>query len=610
MTGTVVIEGDDAFDIVLTAAASSDAVTAVTLADLQMYGWWAEGTNGVHIKDESGAAVKAEYTVVLENLRMSDHYGGVRVDKAVDSGRTGNIVIRNSKMDRRSGPGAGVYLNACDMVEPFHEVVLTVSNSSIHQQGHRPGTGVHNDCGYLKVIGSAIVGGHDGVSASGGRIGKGSSAGVAAPTKTEIINATINGGGGVGVSVWKDSSSVKPELLIVNSTITDNNARGEFVVGGIRTMWKGAGQHDGERFDVEIFNSVVAGNTGMQCELADSLVGEAESGNASSDDSCGFGLVRSGFGLGELGQWFDGKKGWELRTRAVNRHSPLIDAVTGPHCPHEKAPTDARGVSRPQGSACDIGAYAAEYAELEGRMWGRDRYGTAAAMSRETFAPRAGAVYLGAGADFPDALAGSAASGGASPILLVTKDTIPEATWAELKRLRPDRIVVLGGTAAVSAAIVEYLDQDLPSDVSRLAGADRYSTAAGVSAAHFGPGTPVAFVARGENYPDALAGGPAAAKLGGPILLTQKGALPPATASELRRLKPKRIVVLGGTAAVSGAVEKALRAHTTGKVSRLAGADRYSTAAALSAAHFDPGSRWRLWPRARTSPTRWRVERL
>ena len=100
----------------------------------------------------------------------------------------------------------------------------------------------------------------------------------------------------------------------------------------------------------------------------------------------------------------------------------------------------------------------------------------------------------------------------------------------------------------------------------------------------------MAFVATGESYPDALAGGPAAARLGGPILLTQKGTLPAATVSELRRLKPKRIVVLGGTGVVSAAVEKALRAHTSGEVSRLAGADRYSTAAAVSAAHFGPGA--------------------
>ena len=200
-------------------------------------------------------------------------------------------------------------------------------------------------------------------------------------------------------------------------------------------------------------------------------------------------------------------------------------------------------------------------------------------------------IYLNAtGADSPDALAGAAASGGAGPILLVTKDSIPVATLSELRRLTVKRIVVLGGRGVVSAAVEEELSEEAYWETSRQAGPSRYSTAAAVSVAHFKPAAPVAFVATGEDFPDALTGGPAAARLGGPILLTQKGTLPAATVSELRRLKPKRIVVLGGTGVVSAAVEKALRAHTSGEVSRLAGTDRYSTAAAVSAAHFDPGA--------------------
>ena len=196
-------------------------------------------------------------------------------------------------------------------------------------------------------------------------------------------------------------------------------------------------------------------------------------------------------------------------------------------------------------------------------------------------------MYKRQGVNFPDALAGSAASGGSGPILLVTKDAIPGATLAELKRLKPKRIVVLGGTGVVSAAVEAALKGHAAT--TRQAGADRYSTAAKISAEHFGPGAATAFVATGADFPDALTGGPAAAKAGGPILLTQKDKLPAATVSELRRLKPKRIIVLGGTGVVSDAVEKALAGYTSGNVSRLAGADRYSTGGAISKDGFDPG---------------------
>ena len=63
----------------------------------------------------------------------------------------------------------------------------------------------------------------------------------------------------------------------------------------------------------------------------------------------------------------------------------------------------------------------------------------------------------------------------------------------------------------------------------RIAGADRYSTAATLSRAHFPAGVPVAFVATGRNFPDALAVGPVAGMQGGPVLLTDPNSLPQAT---------------------------------------------------------------------------------
>jgi len=222
------------------------------------------------------------------------------------------------------------------------------------------------------------------------------------------------------------------------------------------------------------------------------------------------------------------------------------------------------------------------------RLAGKDRYVTAAVISGETFTPGVDVVYVATGVNFPDALAGSAASGGKGPILLVTKDSIPSATLTELKRLKPKRIVVLGGTGVVSEGVESALKRH--ATTTRQAGRDRYSTAAKISAEHFGSGAATAFVATGADFPDALTGGPAAAKAGGPILLTQKDKLPAATVSELRRLKPQKIVVLGGTGVVSAAVEKALASYTSGKVSRLAGADRYSTGGAISKDGFDQGA--------------------
>ncbi len=125
--------------------------------------------------------------------------------------------------------------------------------------------------------------------------------------------------------------------------------------------------------------------------------------------------------------------------------------------------------------------------------------------------------------------------------------------------------------------------------VTRYQGADRYDTSAAIVDANYSPGVPVVYIASGLNFPDALAGGAAAANAGGPLLLVEPSAIPPAVASELTRLSPASIVVLGGSPAVSDVVVTALQSYTTGTVTRVAGADRYATAADL-AASFPAGS--------------------
>lgn len=221
------------------------------------------------------------------------------------------------------------------------------------------------------------------------------------------------------------------------------------------------------------------------------------------------------------------------------------------------------------------------------RLAGADRYSTAVAISKDSFSPGVDAVYIATGSDFPDALAGGPAAAAAnSPILPVAKDLIPSAIKSELTRLAPKKIVILGGTGAVSDAVEDQLDAYTTGAVIRLAGSDRYSTAANISADSFAANVPVVYISTGLNFPDALAGGPVAGIAGGPILLVGT-VVPGATKTELSRLKPAKIVILGGTGVVSTDVEADLKKYTNGAVTRLAGYDRYSTAAAISASMFD-----------------------
>ncbi|MCD2444058.1 cell wall-binding repeat-containing protein [Agromyces sp. SYSU K20354] len=137
--------------------------------------------------------------------------------------------------------------------------------------------------------------------------------------------------------------------------------------------------------------------------------------------------------------------------------------------------------------------------------------------------------------------------------------------------------------AGLQTAAVQTVPEPIPDGVTRLSGASRYETAVAVSRLH-APGVPVAFVASGADFPDALAGASAAALAGGPLLLTQPTQLPSVVLDELRRLAPARIVLIGGVGAVAAGVQSAL--HRVAPTTRLAGVDRYATGLAIVRSTF------------------------
>lgn len=115
----------------------------------------------------------------------------------------------------------------------------------------------------------------------------------------------------------------------------------------------------------------------------------------------------------------------------------------------------------------------------------------------------------------------------------------------------------------------------------RLHGRDRIATAVALSRNAFPAGAPVAVVAAAGSFADALAAVPAAAAVGGPVLLNPSERLHPGVARELDRLGAEEVVLAGGPAAQRPAVADELRARGH-RVRRVAGADRYATAAALA----------------------------
>ena len=232
----------------------------------------------------------------------------------------------------------------------------------------------------------------------------------------------------------------------------------------------------------------------------------------------------------------------------------------------------------PGGSANPSPTPIANHRSVE-RMAGDDRFVSSANVAQDAFNAPVPVVILATGGGFADALAaGPAGAHLRGPVLLTTRDRLPDSVANELARLRPQRIIVLGGIAAISDTVFHEASRYGP--VERVSGPDRYETAGALSRAIFHEPVRRLLIATGEDFPDALAGIGAAPD--GPMLLVTETDLPIATESELYRLGPFEIFVLGGPSAVSDTVVAKIRAATGAVVERLSGTDRFATAVEIT----------------------------
>lgn len=251
------------------------------------------------------------------------------------------------------------------------------------------------------------------------------------------------------------------------------------------------------------------------------------------------------------------------------------------------------------------------------RISGSSRYGTAAKVSR-TIWPMTdlwgsypwdateppydpGCIIVASGENWPDALAGAAFASASDGVLLLTrKDSLPDETAAEMKRLMtrafgydpadlthgaPMTVYILGGTGAVSQGVEDSIAAfDGVGVMQRLSGDSRYETAAAISeqyATDLGL-SGRAFVVGGATPWDALAAGSIAGYAGNvPVLMTTKSDVPTVTVDFLNDYGITNVVVIGGESAIDAAAFAELGA-TVPSVTRVFGANRYATAAAVA----------------------------
>lgn len=221
---------------------------------------------------------------------------------------------------------------------------------------------------------------------------------------------------------------------------------------------------------------------------------------------------------------------------------------------------------------------------------GATRYDTAVAISQSGWPNSAPAVVLARGDIAADALvSGVLAHKVQGPLLLSKPNELPAAVANELKRLKPSKVILVGGRGALSPQVETKVRNLLgPSvTVQRIEGATRYATAVRVAEV-FGTGVREAVIATGLNdSPDALTVAPYAARRGMPILLEDSDQkLRPEIVNYLRNRSIERVYLIGGTGVLPEALKTQLNQLGVREVERISGPDRYATAVQVAERWF------------------------
>ena len=223
------------------------------------------------------------------------------------------------------------------------------------------------------------------------------------------------------------------------------------------------------------------------------------------------------------------------------------------------------------------------------RYGGADRYATSLLVAEAVAADAGGQldhVVMVSGRHWQDAVVAAAVAGQVrGPVLMTPPGGVRDDALAFVERVGASQVTVVATGAepdsAVSSEVFAALEE-AGLEVDRLGGEDRYLTGVAVARhlteaqSRAASGT-IAVVANGEVFADALVAGPLSARRQIPVLLTAKEELHPEVARFLADAGIERVVLMGGTAALSAQVETSISEMGI-SVERMAGATRFETA--------------------------------
>ena len=203
-------------------------------------------------------------------------------------------------------------------------------------------------------------------------------------------------------------------------------------------------------------------------------------------------------------------------------------------------------------------------------------------------AGRGGTVIVATSDGYRDALAATGLAGRLdAPIVITPGKELAADTRKVIERLEPEQILVAGGPVAISDAVLDEL-WELAPDVRRVYGRNAVGTAIALYREGEGAWSDTAVVATANGFADALSIAPYAYAHGAPVFLTNVSAKSSGrvlSADALAAIEEggfKRVIIVGGTVAVDGSVEAALKSHGVQTIKRLKGNNALGTSAAIA----------------------------
>ena len=259
--------------------------------------------NGNSAGGSVGGGISNSGTLTLANSTLSGNYSVYQGGAIANSGM---LTITNSTLSGNSTheQGGAIYNSS--------NATLTITNSTLSgNSSDNDGGGIYNDAGTLAVTNSTLSG-----------------------------NSAISGGG-----IYSYSGTFR----MTNSTLSGNSAD---YGGGIANDVHSA---------ATLKSTLLASNAGGNCALFTPLTSAGY--NLSDDATCSSAFTQTGdknstaAGLDPKGLQ---NNGGPTQTIALLPGSPAVDAIPPASCTDTNGnpvTTDQRGVTRPQGAGCDIGAF-------------------------------------------------------------------------------------------------------------------------------------------------------------------------------------------------------------------------------------------------------------